>query len=167
MTDIHTLQELFEHGLHDAYNAEQQITQALPKMKQKASNEKLADGFATHLEETKGQIQKLEQVFEMIDVKPKKEICQAMKGILEEGEKIMGEVDEGPVLDAAMIAAAQKVEHYEISTYGTLCSMAETLGMDDAKDLLGAILDEEKATDEKLNQIALRAVNRDASRAAA
>lgn len=163
MTDIRTLQDLFEHGLFDAYNAEQQITQALPKMKEKATNDRLAEGFGTHLEETKRQIEKLEKVFETMDIKPKKDICEAMKGIIEEGEEIMDMVEEGPVLDAALIAAAQKVEHYEISHYGTLCAQAETLGLDDVKDTLGEILEEERATDEKLTRLAESDVNEEAA----
>lgn len=165
MTQISSLQDLFEHGLFDVYNAEHQITQALPKMKERASDRKLADGFATHLEETERQIEKLEKVFERLELKPEKEICEAMRGIVEEGEKMMEEVEEGPVLDAALIAAAQKVEHYEISAYGTLCALAETLGLDEAKDVLGEILEEEKATDEKLTRLAESSVNKEASAA--
>jgi len=167
MQQINTLQQLFEHGLFDAYNAEHQITQALPRMKEKASNEHLAEGFETHLEETRGQIKKLEKIFDLLGLKPKKEICEAMKGILEEGEEVMQEISHGPVLDAAMIAAAQKVEHYEMSMYGTLCALAETLGHDEAKDLLGEILEEEKETDKKLNDLAESEVNEEASVVAA
>lgn len=165
MSQISTLQDLFEHGLFDTYNAEHQITQALPRMKEKATNRKLADGFATHLEETENQIEKLEQVFEMLELKPEKEVCEAMRGIIEEGEKMMEEVEKGPVLDSALISAAQKVEHYEISAYGTLCALAETLGLDEAKEILVEILEEEKATDEKLTRLAEQDVNQEANAA--
>lgn len=147
---IKNLEELFEHMLQDMYYAEKQITKALPKMAEKASDNSLASGFKKHLSETEDQITKLERVFKMTGLKQKGEKCPAIEGILKEGEDLMSHCEEGPVCDAAMIAAAQKVEHYEIATYGTLCNIAKILGEMEAAEILHQILEQEKATDEKL-----------------
>jgi ferritin-like metal-binding protein YciE len=144
------LRETFIDGLSDIYDAENQLLKALPKMAQAAENESLKSGFETHLTETKGHVQRLEQVFKLLDEKAKKKTCKAMKGLIEEGEEVITE-EEG---DAALIAAAQKVEHYEIAGYGSLKAWAEVLGEDEAVQLLEQTLEEEKATDEKLNGVA-------------
>lgn len=156
---VKTLQDAFVHELSDMYNAEQQLTKALPKMAEAASDSALADAFETHLKETEGQIAILDRVVEICDIKLKKETCDAMKGLTKEGAEIIDEVDEGPVRDAMLIAAAQKVEHYEIAGYGTLVALAGKLGLTEAADLLGDILDQEKDTDEKLTRIAEDTVN--------
>ena len=152
---MNTLRETFIEQLGDIYDAEKQLTKALPKMAKAAGNEDLKDGFEKHLEETENHINRLNQVFEAIGEKAKGKTCKAMKGLIEEGEELIKE-EAG---DAALIAAAQKVEHYEIATYGSLKSWAEHLGEDDAVELLERTLEEEKATDEKLTQVAEEAVN--------
>jgi ferritin-like metal-binding protein YciE len=154
-----TLNELFEEGLKDIYYAEKAILKALPKMAKKASSEELAEAFNTHVEETEGQVQRLEQVFELIEAKPKGKKCPAIDGIIEEGEEVMKEAEDDTVRDAGMVAAAQAVEHYEIARYGTLAAWARKLGMDDAAELLEETLEEEKATDEKLTELAESEIN--------
>jgi len=146
--------ELFKEELQDLYDAERQIIQALPKMAEAASNEELKSAFEEHLEQTKEQVKRLDRVFQAIGEKPQGKTCEGMQGLLKEGEKIIAEIPKSPVLDAAMIGAAQKVEHYEISGYGTARTMAEMLGQQDAAELLEETLDEEKATDETLTEIA-------------
>lgn len=150
-----TLRETLISQLEDAYDAEKQIIKALPKMIKAAENEELKEAFETHLEETERQVERLDEVFEMLGEKPKAKKCKAMQGLLKEGEEIISE-DEG---DAALICAAQKVEHYEIATYGSLASWARLLEQEDAADLLEEILDEEKNTDEKLTMVAESAIN--------
>lgn len=164
---IETLQDAFVHELSDMYNAEKQLTQALPKMAKAANNSALSDAFETHLGETEEQIEKLDEVLKVCAIKLKKEKCDAMEGLIKEGDQIIKEVDKGPVRDAMLIAAAQKVEHYEIATYGTLIALAEKLDFSEAVDLLGQILDQEKATDEKLTDIAERNINDEAMKQAA
>lgn len=144
------LNETFVSGLSDIYDAEKQLTKALPKMSRAAENESLKSGFETHLNETREHLKRIEQIFESLDQKPAKKPCKAMKGLIEEGSEVIEE-EEG---DAALIAAAQKVEHYEIAAYGSLRSWAEILGEDEAVQLLEQTLNEEKATDEKLNEVA-------------
>jgi ferritin-like metal-binding protein YciE len=144
------LRETFIDGLSDIYDAENQLLKALPKMSQAAQNESLKAGFDTHLKETKGHVQRLEQIFEQLNEKAKKKTCKAMKGLIEEGEEVIKE-EKG---DATLIAAAQKVEHYEIAAYGSLMAWAEVLGEDEGVQLLEQTLEEEKATDEKLNGVA-------------
>ena len=153
MTTLTNLEDLFKHLLQDMYFAENKITEALPKMAKKATNEDLQFGFEQHLEETKNQISKLEQVFELCGYEKEREECEAIEGLLEEGEGLMKEAESGATLDSALIAAAQKVEHYEIASYGALCKMAKKLGQDDAAKLLHEILEQEKATDEKLTKL--------------
>lgn len=158
--DIETMDDLFVHTLRDIYYAEQQIENALPKMIEKADNAGLRAGFETHLEETRGQIDRLEQVFKLHGVEARGVRCPAIDGIIEEAEEISSEVADKNVLDAALIAAAQAVEHYEITRYGTLVAWAQELGRNDCADLLRQNLEEEKATDLKLTQMAEERVNR-------
>lgn len=153
------LQELFLDELADIYNAEQQLTKALPKMAKAARNEELRQGFETHLQETEGQIARLEQVVEALGESMKRKTCKAMKGLIEEGSEMMQELKGSPALDAALIAAAQKVEHYEIASYGTLCAWAKQMGHNEALELLHETLEEERATDEKLTQLAENLAN--------
>jgi ferritin-like metal-binding protein YciE len=156
---MQTMNDLFLDALKDIYYAEKQITKALPKMAKKASSPKLKQAFEKHLAETEGQIERLEEIFQMLDVKPAGKKCPGILGILEEGSEVMEEAEDKDVRDAAMIAAAQAVEHYEITRYGSLAAWAEQLGMREAKDLLGQTLDEEKATDEALTELATADVN--------
>jgi ferritin-like metal-binding protein YciE len=159
---VESLHDLFVEELRDMYDGEKRLLRALPKMAKAASDEDLEKAFSSHLRETERQVRRLEQVFRTVSQKPRGKKCDGIMGIVEEGNKAMEELDEGPVLDAALIAGAQKVEHYEIASYGTLAYFAELLGNDRAKDLLGETLDEEKAADEKLTQIAKSEVNREA-----
>jgi ferritin-like metal-binding protein YciE len=155
-----SLQELFVEELRDAYDGENRLTKALPKMARAAEHPELRTAFTDHLRETERQITRLEQVFRSVGEKPRGKKCEGIVGIVEEGNSAMEEL-EGAVLDAALIAGAQRVEHYEIAAYGTLAYFAGLLGNDQAKDLLGQTLDEEKAADRKLNDIAKSRVNRD------
>lgn len=164
---IKTAQDLFVHLLSDTYSAEKQLTRALPKLARAASDEKLAAAFRAHFEETRGQIERIDQVVESVpELKLRRIKCVAMEGLIEEGQEVIDEIEQGPVRDAGLIAAAQKVEHYEIAAYGTLCTLAEQLGYKDAKKLLAATLEEEKSTDGKLTTIAETAINAKASKAA-
>ena len=149
------LRELFIEELRDIYDAEKQLTKALPKMAKAAENDELRAAFEEHLEITRAQVDRLEEVFKVVGETARGKTCEGMKGLIEEGKEAMDEL-EGVVLDAALIASAQKVEHYEIATYGTLATFAEVLGLDEAKDLLGQTLDEEKEADEKLTQVAMQ-----------
>ncbi len=159
---METLQDLYLDELRDIYDAENQLTKALQKMAKSASNEELKAAFEQHLEQTEEHISRLERIFEELDEKPKGTKCEAMKGLIEEGKRMMEESNDEDVRDAAMIAAAQKVEHYEIATYGTLRTYAEMLGHDDQADLLQETLDEEKDTDENLTELAVSCVNLEA-----
>ena len=159
--DIKTMDDLFVHQLRD--NAENQILKALPDMIEKASDPQLKQAFQAHLGETKGHVQRVEQVFKMHGVDVKGVDCPAIDGIIEEAEEVAGEVDDKQVLDAALIAAAQAVEHYEMTRYGTLVAWAKQLGRNDCASVLQKNLDEEKAADKKLNDIAERTVNRKAA----
>ena len=156
-----SLQELFVEELRDMYDAERRITKALPKMAKAASSEALKEAFMSHLDETEGQIARLEQVFREIGEPARAKKCEGIMGLVSEADEVMQELD-GAVLDAALIASAQKVEHYEIASYGTLAYFADLLGQSRAKQLLGQTLEEEKAADEKLNDIAKTDVNREA-----
>ncbi len=158
------LRELFIEQLQDIYWAEKKLVKTLPKMAEAATSSQLKKAFTNHLEETKNQVIRLEQVFETIGEKAKAKKCLAMAGIADEGEEIIDETDEGTSQrDAALVIAGQKAEHYEIATYGGLAQLAETLGYTEAKNLLGQTLDEEKAADEKLTQIAINGINYKAS----
>jgi ferritin-like metal-binding protein YciE len=167
MKRINTLQDAFTHGLADIYSAEKQLTKALPKLAKAASNDELADGFRQHFQETEGQVQRIEQVIESLDIKLPRIRCAAMEGLIQEGQEVIDEIDEGPLRDVLLISGGQKVEHYEIAAYGCLVEWAKQLGFDDAVELLQETLAEEKATDEKLNRIAISAVNEEAERIAA
>ena len=147
------LQELFVNELRDIYDAEKQLTKALPKMAKAADSDELRAAFSNHLGQTRRHVSRLEDVFKLLGIAARGKPCEGMKGLIEEGEEVMKEM-EGSTLDAALIASAQKVEHYEIATYGTLATFAEVLEMEEAKNLLGQTLDEEKAADEKLTGIA-------------
>jgi ferritin-like metal-binding protein YciE len=154
-----TLHDAFVDELRDLYHAEKQITRALPKMAKAASTPTLAEAFQKHLQETQQQIERLEQVFESIGESPKTKPCHGMTGIIEEGKEIMGEEFDDATMDASLIAAAQRVEHYEMAAYGTCAAWAKAMGHDKAVKLLLKTLEEEKATDEKLNQIAEGGLN--------
>jgi ferritin-like metal-binding protein YciE len=147
------LQELFVEELRDIYDAEKQLVKALPKMAKAAESDELREAFEEHLEQTRGHVARLEQVFKLVGMAARGKTCEGMKGLISEGEEAISEM-EGIVLDAALIASAQKVEHYEIATYGTLATFADVLEMQEAKGLLGQTLEEEKETDEKLTGIA-------------
>ncbi len=159
------LDELFHDTLKDIYFAEKKILATLPKMAKAAQSEELQAAFEKHEGETEGQIERLEQVFEAIDKKPQGKKCAAILGITDEGAEIMKEYKGSPALDAGLLAAAQAVEHYEISRYGTLIAWAEALGLDNAVPLLQETLEEEEATDEALTEIAKSAVNQQAEAA--
>lgn len=163
---VKTLEDLFVHELSDIYSAEKQMSKALPRLAKNSENEQLAAAFEAHLEETMGQIERIDQVVELLGIKLKRMKCAAMEGLVEESKEIMDEVKAGPLRDAALIGGAQKVEHYEIAAYGTLCALARQLGYKDALPLLEATLEEEKATDEKLTMIAEGGGNQEAQRAA-
>ncbi|MEP7227686.1 MAG: ferritin-like domain-containing protein [Gemmatimonadales bacterium] len=157
---IKTLDDLFVHTLQDIYYAEQKITKALPKMIEKVTDPQLKQGFQTHLSETRNQIKRLEQVFQMHGETPKAVTCPAIDGIIEEANEIMGDASDPEVLDAAALASAQAVEHYEITRYGTLIAWARQLGREDCAGVLRQTLEEEKATDRKLTEIAEARINR-------
>ena len=161
--DIKTMDDLFVHTLRDIYYAENQILKALPTMIDKATSDQLRAGFETHLRETKGQVARLEQVFKLHGVSISGVNCPAIDGILTEADEITGEVEDKAVLDAALVAAAQAVEHYEITRYGTLVAWAKQLGRNDCAALLQQNLEEEKATDVKLTALAERSLNRRAA----
>jgi ferritin-like metal-binding protein YciE len=154
--DIQTMEDLLLHGLQDIYYAEQQITKALPKMIDKATNRDLAQGLKNHLEETNKQIERLDQVFKKLNQNPKGTDCPAIDGLIKESDETAGEIADKNVLDAAIVANAQAVEHYEMARYGTLIAWAEALGHDDIVRFLTTNLNEEKAANTKLNTIALR-----------
>jgi len=162
-SDIDTFDELFVHTLQDIYYAEHQILKALPDMVEKASDAELKKGFRTHLKQTKGQIKRLDRVFKMIKSVPQGTKCPAIDGILDEANEIAGEIENKLVLNAALIAAAQAVEHYEITRYGTLVAWAKLLGRNDVAKLFAMNLKEEKGTDKKLGSIAKRKINRKAA----
>lgn len=150
---VKTVQELFIHELSDTYSAEKQMTRSLPKMARAAADEQLAQAFRDHLEETRTQVERIDQIVELTGLKLKRIKCAAMEGLVEEGNDLIDEIDKGPVLDVALIGAAQKVEHYEIASYTTLVLLATKLGLTEAVPLLEASLAEEKATDEKLGTL--------------
>ncbi len=162
---METFKELFEETLKDIYYAEKAILKALPKMAKKASSKKLQTAFTKHQKETEKQVERLEQVFELLGKRASGKKCPAIDGIIEEGEEEMKEAEDDTIRDAAMLAAAQSVEHYEISRYGTLVAWAEKMEMSEAAELLTATLDEEKLTDEKLTELAESEINVEAEQA--
>ena len=161
------LEDLFLDGLKDIYYAEKKITKALPKMARAAESDELVAGFEKHLAETEAQVERLEQVFQLLGKPARGKTCPAIDGILEEGEEIIQEYKGAPALDAGLVAAAQAVEHYEIARYGTLIAWAEQLGMGEAAKLLKSTLAEEEATDEALSALGEGGVNERAMQEAA
>jgi len=162
MADLNTLHDIFEDELRDVYDAEKQIVKALPKVIKAVTDDSLRDALASHLDETRGHVERLERVFESLELKAKGKHCAGMAGILEEGSDLIGEDGADPVLDAGIIAGCQRVEHYEITAYGSLMAWAKLLGYSDALKLLAANEKEEKAADTKLSQIAESSINREA-----
>jgi len=158
-----SLHDLYVEELKDLYNAENQLLKALPKMAKAASAPELRAAFEHHLEETRGQVKRLEQIFKKLDGSPKGKKCKAMEGLIEEGKEVMGEDAESAVLDAALIAAAQRVEHYEMAGYGCVRTFARLLGYEDAAELLQETLDEEAAADKKLTELAETVINVEAA----
>jgi ferritin-like metal-binding protein YciE len=156
---LESLNDLFLHQIKDLYNAEQQLTKALPKMAENATSKKLKTAFESHLKETENHVKRLEQVFQVIGEQAKGEKCKAMEGLIKESEDFIKEKPSKEVMDAGLIANAQRVEHYEIAGYGTACTYAKTLGFDEAVNLLQQTLDEEKKTDQKLTDIAVGSIN--------
>src|SRR5947207_5850749 len=163
MAEGNTLHDAFLDELRDSYNAEKQLTKALTKLAKAASNPKLRQAFESHLEETQGHIERLEQVFESLDEKVRGKHCDGIAGIIEEGKSIMEEDFDESTMDACLIAAGQRAEHYEMAAYGTLIAWAKAMGHTDAADLLQDTLDEEKAADEKLTSLAEGGINQDAA----
>jgi ferritin-like metal-binding protein YciE len=159
---IETLQDLFIDELRDLYDAEKQLVKALPKMANAASSSQLRTAFESHLRETEAQVTRLERVFETLGEKPTGQSCDAMKGLIKEGDKMASNVDESPLRDAGLIGAANRVEHYEMAAYGTARTFAEMLGYMDAAQLLEQTLQEEKQADRKLTEIAEQLVNENA-----
>jgi len=163
---IESLHDLFIQELHDIYDAENQLIKALPKMADKANYPELKNAITQHLEQTKNQARRIEEIFENLGEKVKGQKCDGMRGIIDEGEKLAGERGDAASLDAGIIASAQKVEHYEIAAYGSLSTWAEMMGHQRELQLLQQTLLEEKETDQKLTQLAERLINVDAARAA-
>jgi ferritin-like metal-binding protein YciE len=157
------LREALVEEIKDLYNAEKQLVKALPKMAKGAESDELREAFESHLEETEGQVTRLERVFELLDEKPRGKHCAGMAGIVEEGSEKLQEDMEGSVLDAVLIASAQKVEHYEIGAYGTAIAWAEALGLNEVVTILNETLEEEKAADEKLSALAEAGINQAAT----
>lgn len=156
---MENLRDLFVHELKDIYSAETQILKALPKMAKAAHSEKLQNSFNAHLEQTKGQVERLEKIFKNLGEKPTGKTCKGMQGLIEEGEEMIKEKGDPEVIDAGLISAAQRVEHYEIAAYGCVRTYARMLGERDAEQLLQQTLDEEEATDRKLTDLAESSIN--------
>jgi len=159
MAEVQTLHEALIDELKDLYNAEKQLTKALPKMAKYATSAPLRQALTSHLKETNVQVRRLEQAMRLLDEKPKGKLCDGMQGILKEGNKMMEEVEEGPVLDACLIAGGQRAEHYEIGAYGTCIAWAKQMGHGDVVKLLTQTLNEEKAADKKLSKLAESGIN--------
>jgi ferritin-like metal-binding protein YciE len=162
---LDSLEKLFLQELKDVYNAEKQILRALPRMIKAAESSELQQAFSKHLKETEGQVQRLERVFQELGQSVRGKTCKGMQGLLEEGKEVMEKDGEGAVIDAALIASAQKVEHYEIAAYGCLRTYAQLLGLSQAEQLLQQTLDEEEATDEKLTELGETGINEAAAAA--
>jgi len=160
---LNSLRDVFVESVRDLYNAETQLIKALPKMAKAASSEDLREAFEEHLEQTRGQLERLDQICEQLGIKAKGKTCQAMKGLIEEAQEILAADGDPAAKDAAIIGAAQKVEHYEIAGYGTVRTFAELLGEDEAARLLQETLDEEEAADERLTEVAESGLNQEAS----
>jgi ferritin-like metal-binding protein YciE len=163
---IKTMQDLFIHELSDIYSAEKQLARALPRLARAAESTQLSQAFEQHLEETRGQIERIDTIVEQLDLRLKRMKCQGMEGLVDEVREIIDAVPQSALRDAALIAGAQKAEHYEIAAYGTLCALARQLGHQEAVELLGQTLEEEKATDRKLTELAEQDTNQQAVQAA-
>jgi ferritin-like metal-binding protein YciE len=150
---VETSEELFVEELKDLYSAEKQIVRALPKVAKAVQSEELKEAIQEHLEQTKGQVERLDRIFEILGKRGSGKTCKGMQGLIEEGSEHIEEIEAGPVRDAALIGALQKVEHYEIAAYGTVATIAEAMGQEEIKELLGETLQEEKDTDEKLTEV--------------
>ena len=159
MSEISMLREALVEEVKDLYNAERQLTKALPKLAKNATNPKLREALTAHLRETETQVDRLEEIFRLLDEKPKGKMCEGMQGIIEEGNAMLEEVEEGAVMDACIVSAGQKSEHYEMASYGTCIAWAEALGLGEVSRLLQQTLAEEKAADQKLSAIAEAGVN--------
>jgi len=163
MSKIKSLHDLYVAQLKDMYYAEKQLVKALPKMAKAAQSPQLVKDFMMHLDETEGHVERLEEVFDLLDLSPRSEKCEAITGIIEEAKQLMSEVEDSPANDAGLILAAQKAEHYEITTYGSLIVFAKTLGYNDQVEILKKTIAEEKAADEKLTQLAEKTSNKQAA----
>ncbi|WP_018620421.1 ferritin-like domain-containing protein [Spirosoma luteum] len=157
------MDELMIHTIQDLYSAEQQALEAMPQLAQRVQNDQLREAFQRHQRETEDQVSRLEQIAQQLGIDPEGETCMAMQGLIEEAQDLLGQLDDGPVADAAIIGAAQKMEHYEIASYGTARTLAAQAGQTQIADLLQTTLQEEKATDEKLTTIATQSVNQQAA----
>jgi len=164
---IETMEELFLEQVEDLYDAEKRLVKALPKMAEASTSTSLRQAFESHLLETEGHVSRLETIFRLMNKDPKAETCPAMKGLVSEGEDIVSNIDESPLRDAGLIAAANRVEHYEIAAYGSARTFAQTLGLDQAAAILEQTLQEEKKADQKLTQLAEAMVNDEALRSGA
>ena len=151
---VGTAEELFVDELKDIYSAEKQAVKAYPRLTKAVQSDELKQAMQEHLEQTKGQIERLDRIFEILEKRSSGKTCEGMKGLIEEAQTQLEEIEKGPVLDAAIIGALQRVEHYEIAAYGTVATLAEAMGQEEVKELLGETLDEEKETDERLTQVA-------------
>lgn len=160
---VKSIEDLFVHELSDIYSAEKQLTRALPKLARASADPKLAEAFESHLEETNGQVERIDKIVDTLELRLKRIKCAAMEGLVEEGKEIIESVEKGPLRDAALIAGAQKVEHYEIASYGTLAALAKQLGYDAALPLILDTLKEEKGADDKLTKLAEQGGNQRAS----
>jgi len=158
---VATAEELFVEELKDIYSAEKQAVKAYPRLTKAVQSEELKEAMQEHLEQTKGQVERLERIFEILDKRSSGKTCEGMKGLVQEAQSLVEEIENGPVLDAAIIGALQRVEHYEIAAYGTVATLAEAMGQEEVKELLGETLEEEKETDERLTQVA-QSVNSEA-----
>jgi ferritin-like metal-binding protein YciE len=154
---MRSMEELFHAQLQDVYYAEKQLLKALPKLAKNSTNEQLAEAFTTHLHETEGQVERLEKVFELVEKKPRGKKCDAIIGIIAEGQEVIDKVDDDAVRDAGLVAAGQAAEHYEIARYGTLVAWARLLGLDEAVELLNETLEEEKKADQLLTSMPTKA----------
>jgi len=158
---VATAEELFVEELKDIYSAEKQAVKAYPRLTKAVQSEELKEAMQEHLEQTKGQVERLERIFEILDKRSSGKTCEGMKGLVQEAQSLVEEIENGPVLDGAIIGALQRVEHYEIAAYGTVATLAEAMGQEEVKELLGETLEEEKETDERLTQVA-QSVNSEA-----
>jgi ferritin-like metal-binding protein YciE len=158
---VATAEELFVEELKDIYSAEKQAVKAYPRLTKAVQSEELKEAMQEHLEQTKGQVERLERIFQILDKRSSGKTCEGMKGLVQEAQSHVEEIEKGPVLDCAIIGALQRVEHYEIAAYGTVATLAEAMGQEEVKELLGETLEEEKETDERLTQVA-QSVNSEA-----